>query len=380
MLAQFLFTDAPDVISPFFMTYIGVALFALLLPLKNMTDRYYAKGILNEPCAPVPIDTTNTELEIATPYYKIAAAGLPEEANNSRGCNNSVSSDTSSQFLNKTQEAAWTHRQHFWAAAPVAPVWFIANWAYNAALGDTSIASSTVLASMCSVFSLGLAIAVGDEKFSYHKVIGCMIGISGTLLTALHDFNTPDGEDDACAEECKVALRGDLLALFAAFGFSINAVQLRVICPKNEDLYSMQLLLGYVGLVNLVVLSPYAFYHLAGELDMTLFVFGLVVVRGLFDYVISDFLHFRAVVLTNATVASVGLGLTIPMAFCADYFIGASHIVSPESLLGATAVMVSFVVVVIDTAEEDHGDDIDDDRREPLHNAETRRMPEIEII
>jgi solute carrier family 35 protein F5 len=378
MLAQFLFTDVPDAISPFFMTYIGVALFALLLPLKNMMDRYYAKGI-NEPCTPVPIDTTNTELEIVTPYYKIAAAGLPDEAN-TPASNNSVSSDTSSQFLNKKEEVAWTHSQHFWAAAPIAPVWFVANWAYNAALGDTSIASSTVLASMCSVFSLGLAVAVGDEKFSYTKVLGCTLGICGTVLTALHDFNTPDGADETCAEECKVALRGDLMALFAAFGFSINAVQFRVICPKNEDLYSMQLLLGYVGLVNLVVLSPYAVYHLAGELDMTLFVFGLVVVRGLFDYVISDFLHFRAVVLTNATVASVGLGLTIPMAFCADYFIGASHIVSPESLLGAMAVLVSFVVVVIDTAEDDHEHVIDDARREPLHNAETRRMPEIEIV
>lgn len=380
MLAQFLFTDVPDVISPFFMTYIGVALFAMLLPLKNMTDRYYARGI-DEPCTPVPIDTTKTEFEIATPYYKIAAAGLPEEADNQTSKSSFASDgDKSSQLLNKREEAIWTHTQHFWAAAPVAPVWFVANWAYNAALGDTSIASSTVLASMCSVFSLALAVAVGDEKLSCNKVLGCTLGISGTLLTALHDFNTHDGEADACAEECKMALRGDLLALFAAFGFSINAVQLRVICPKNEDLYSMQLLLGYVGLVNFVVLSPYAFYHLAGELDMTLFVFGLVLVRGLFDYVISDFLHFRAVVLTNATVASVGLGLTIPMAFFADYFIGASHIVSPEALLGATAVMVSFVVVVIDTAEDDHGDNIDDDPREPLHNAKTRRMPEIEIV
>jgi solute carrier family 35 protein F5 len=171
-----------------------------------------------------------------------------------------------------------------------------------------------------------------------------------------------------------------MLALFAAIGFSINAAQLRVICPKNEDLCSMQLLLGYVGLINLVVLFPHAFYHLAGQLDMTLFIFGLAAVRGLFDYVISDFLHFRAFLLTNATAASVGLGLTIPMAFFADYFIGASHIVSPESLLGATAVMVSFVVIVIDAAEEDHGDGVEDDRREPLCSAETRRMPEIEIV
>jgi hypothetical protein len=47
MLAQFLFTDVPDVISPFFMTYVGVALFALLLPLKNMTDRHYTKSMMS---------------------------------------------------------------------------------------------------------------------------------------------------------------------------------------------------------------------------------------------------------------------------------------------------------------------------------------------
>jgi hypothetical protein len=69
MLAQFLFTDVPDVISPFFMTDIGVALFALLLPLKNMTDRYYAKSIDEPCCTPVPIDTTNTKFEIVTVTY-----------------------------------------------------------------------------------------------------------------------------------------------------------------------------------------------------------------------------------------------------------------------------------------------------------------------
>ena len=345
MLAQYLYDD-PSACSPFLLTYIGVALFAMLLPMKHLTDRlnvYGSSECAAEPCTPVPIDTSNEhEYDLVTPYQKIAMAGFPDD--------DSISSRTGHSF----KPDHWTHLQHIRAAIQIAPVWMIANWAYNAALAQTSIASSTVLASMCSVFSLGLAIFTGDEQFSFWKAVGCALGIAGTILTAAHDWYTPDGDPDGCAEACQDALMGDLLALAAAFGFSVNAIQFRLLCPKNEELYSMQLLLGYMGLINLIFWSPYAIYKLALHINMPFVVFTLVVLRGLFDYVISEYLHFRAVVLTNATVASVGLGLTIPMAFGADFFIGATNIATPLSLLGALAVLASFVVVVVDTADHDH--------------------------
>jgi hypothetical protein len=47
-------------------------------------------------------------------------------------------------------------------------------------------------------------------------------------------------------------------------------------------------------------------------------VFGLICISGVFDNVLSDYLWARAVVLTTPTIATVGLSLTIPLAFLSD--------------------------------------------------------------
>jgi solute carrier family 35 protein F5 len=64
-----------------------------------------------------------------------------------------------------------------------------------------------------------------------------------------------------------------------------------------------------------------------------------------FDFVISEWLHFRAVVLTNATTVTVGLGLSIPLAFFADWVVGKANIASPLSLIGAGAVTIGFLMI-----------------------------------
>lgn len=71
----------------------------------------------------------------------------------------------------------------------------------------------------------------------------------------------------------------------------------------------------------------------------------LVLLLGFFDNVISDYLWLRAVILTNATVATVGLGLTIPLAFLSDVVMGHSNVLTPGAVVGAIAVLFGFVLV-----------------------------------
>jgi len=59
------------------------------------------------------------------------------------------------------------------------------------------------------------------------------------------------------------------------------------------------------------------------------------------------------VVLTSATVASVGLGLTIPLAFVSDIFIGLEDVVNFESIFGAGFVLVGFICVNIGQKQEE---------------------------
>lgn len=152
---------------------------------------------------------------------------------------------------------------------------------------------------------------------------------------------------------------------------------IRSLCPRNEDQYSMQLLLGYIGLFNAVALLPIAvkraffgdncssaadepnleYYNgddyasLSSENAASLCagITGVVLVyliaKAFFDNVLSDYLWARAVVLTSATVATVGLGLTIPLAFLSDWLLGRAGVTTPESVVGAFSVLIGFLLV-----------------------------------
>ena len=70
--------------------------------------------------------------------------------------------------------------------------------------------------------------------------------------------------------------------------------------------------------------------------------------KGLFDTVLSDYLWARSILLTSATVATVGLGLTIPLALLSDLFVmDRGDVWSFEGVFGAMLVMLGFVFVNI---------------------------------
>jgi solute carrier family 35 protein F5 len=178
----------------------------------------------------------------------------------------------------------WTDDDHLRVALRIAPVWFIANWSYNASLMYTTITSSTVFASTSSLFTFLMAVMARDESFSWIRLVGTLLGVSGGMLTALHDI--PDRRrlpEDEGAEHGGLALFGDMLGLVSAVGYGVYAVQTRVYCPKDESLYSMQLVLGYIGLLNMVLLSPVAIYILLGSRHLEWLVLGAVVLKGFFD-------------------------------------------------------------------------------------------------
>lgn len=73
-------------------------------------------------------------------------------------------------------------------------------------------------------------------------------------------------------------------------------------------------------------------------------VFGFVLLGGIFNNVISDYLWARSVVLTSPTVATVGLSITIPFAILSDYIV---YGITPSGLAigGAFLVTLGFVAV-----------------------------------
>lgn len=387
MLVQYLYSDQ-SFRSPFLVTYIGVSLFTLWLPANCISKLFCCpeKAKMSTPSAEMTAPTAYQDIPDSAPVTPMAAelAFLEEQGQISQREAEVDHEDLHDHYHDLSHHShPWTHYDHFRTALWIAPVWFGANWTYNASLQLTSITSSTVLASTGSLFTFLFAVILRDETFGWIKLAGVLFGVTGSILTGLHDrvdaaSNTTTNHLRllqarlGSAEDLNVYRRadfdatftseelGDLLGLLSAVGYGAYAVQTRVLCPHNESLYSMQILLGYIGFICMIAMSPIALWQLligtessAGPIDLPLVIFLSLVVKGLFDNVLSDYLWLRAVILTSATVATVGLGLTIPLAFASDIvFWHKTNVLTLESVLGALFVLVGFVLVNLGSADE----------------------------
>eukprot|EP00980_Cylindrotheca_fusiformis_P004975 scaffold1054_cov124-Cylindrotheca_fusiformis.AAC.15 len=325
ILVQYLYTNQ-DFDSPFLLTYFGVSLFTLLLPLEWLLEKCRNQpGSESDEYHSVSSDETGPLTDVVN-FDEISS-------------HNPAPQEQSSQN--------WSTRDHMVAAAKIAPVWFLSNYSYSASLKYTSITSSTVLASTGSLFTFLFAVLCKDEHFSVWKLTGVGLGILGSILTGLHDATSET--DDSAADDDDgnpdLQLWGDVLGLLSAVGYGAYAVMIRMLCPKDESLMSMQLFLGYVGLFNMVALLPVAFWQLISIGGVSAFVLAALFLKGLLDNVLSDYLWARAVVLTSATVATVGLGLTIPLAFLSDVLLGRPNVLDVSSIIGAHSVLAGFVLV-----------------------------------
>ena len=392
ILVQYLYHNQ-DFDAPFLLTYIGTSLFVIQLPLNWLYKRWVeyircrnsSNNNNNHDYESVPITSLNShpsaEEEEEVQQEQMTTTATSTATGEQEHHSDSSNSNSNSNSNNNNNNHHWTERDHMIAAAKIAPVWFISNFAYNASLQYTSITSSTVLVNTGSLFTFLIALFMRDEKFSYYKLIGVLFGMTGCILTGYHDasgsgesrsvdnrrlrflfgddddINTNGVGDDSTNDDHnndKVVL-GDILSVVSAAFYGIYAVMVRVLCPHDESLMSMQLFLGYVGLWNMIFLSPIAIYQLgiARSVTLSAWVFGCVVIKGLFDNVLSDYLWARSVILTSATVASVGLGLTIPLAFFSDIFIGVEDVVNFESILGAGFVLFGFILVNMGQKQEE---------------------------
>ena len=156
----------------------------------------------------------------------------------------------------------YTHTDMLSIAIVLCPLWFIANCCYNYALLYTSVASSTVISNLSGGFTLFFSWLYGVEQITVSKLLGLSICFVGVGLVAMADSNRSnqstvgDMVDQSTVTSLNVL--GDLMAVLGAAGYGLYTTVLRV-KVTDDDSASMQLLLGYMGLVNAIILSPVLF-------------------------------------------------------------------------------------------------------------------------
>ncbi len=96
--------------------------------------------------------------------------------------------------------------------------------------------------------------------------------------------------------------------------------------PGEEAEDQVALFFGYLGLFNTVLLAPVVVLLLSmGVFSLSTIpreVYLVIILEGLLDYVLSDYLWARAVMILGPTVATLGLSVQIPMAAAADLAFG----------------------------------------------------------
>lgn len=104
-----------------------------------------------------------------------------------------------------------------------------------------------LFSNLSAAFTLTFSYLAGLEGITYSKVFGIVICFIGAVTVGLQDSSGSDSSQQT--------IIGDVIALLASAGYGVYTTLLRYYIPNDEGI-SMQLLLGYIGVFNAILLSP----------------------------------------------------------------------------------------------------------------------------
>lgn len=343
--------------SPFLITYIGCCLFIFMIKPsleyeilshgEKMRSKYVGRS--TEPC------TLSSSCDVKEDDEIEMGENSPLLVNNvttksatfhpSKDSNQRIEHDVKNKIM----------KQHMLAAIHVAPFWWLSNYCYNYSLSYTTITSSTIISNMGCVFTFLFSLGIGQEKYKNIKLLGVVLAFLGSVLTSLNDISPVSSETSTVESNTiytNAKLWGDFAALLSALGHAGYTVMIRKVNPTNDCL-NMSLLLGFVGLLLMLLLGPYAFYTvMTGVLFKTSNIycrswkiFAWLFLKGLFGNLLPDYFWGQSILLTSPTLATVGLNVTIPLAFISDTYIMHRDTITLSSVLGSILVIIGFLFV-----------------------------------
>lgn len=322
VLVQYIYEDL-DFESPFLVTYICNSLFLVYLPLWQI---WVSLGWIKNP--------PKMFIKSESPDYSLASS-LSDDSDSSDNANEDI--------YPVSNDATYSHYDVMKIAMIISPIWFVANCLYNYSLLMTSVSSSTIISNLSGGFTLAFSYLSGIEEITLGKVLGLTFCFAGAVLVGLQDAE--DGTSDAGMGQRTIT--GDIVAVLAAVGYGVYTTIIRRQIPTDDGI-SMQLLLGYIGLFNALMLSPVLIVMIAMKIkdvySVTPSIVGFISLNGLCDNVLSDYLWARAVILTSPTIATIGMSITIPLAMISDLVLG-KGVPSIFSIFGAFLVVIGFTFV-----------------------------------
>ncbi|CCH60655.1 hypothetical protein TBLA_0D01480 [Henningerozyma blattae CBS 6284] len=396
-LVSIIFEDA-SYRKPFAITYINTAAFVLyLIPtVKRMYTTYKLTGTINihselvaeEESPPISRRNSSMTTRRNSLYLPSSTDQLLDDQHNRYDSNKSIHETSNLSILDEDLELSSDNtpfdairrlslRETINLSAQFCVIWFVANFATNASLAYTSVASQTILSSTSSFFTLFVGGLFHVECVTKIKVFGSVVSFVGILLVTKTDyvsmvnsesvkalFNLSETHTDVYPNignapysnaDGNHVLWGNALALLGALLYSIYSILLKI-KVREESRVNMELFFGFVGLFTLIFLWPsMVVLHYMGwetfEIPTSPRVIIIIVANCILTFV-SDYCWANAMLLTSPLTVTVGLTLTIPLAMFGDViFIHKS--ISPMYALGAVLIVGSFFIIN-KSSEEDN--------------------------
>ncbi|KAL2438621.1 putative vacuolar membrane protein [Exophiala dermatitidis] len=256
-------------------------------------------------------------------------------------------------------------------------LWFGANYFAMACLQHTTVASTTILTSTSSFWTLLIGALTGMERFTWRKLCGVLGSLVGIILISRVDLTksashattvvdrfaaairirSPDDEDQFPDKPPSELALGDALALLSAIIYGVYTITLKKSTIKAlPRSLNMPLFFGLVGTFNLVLLFPlFPILHYTGlerfELPPTPHVWTILLTNSISSF-FSDICWAYAMVLTSPLLVTVGLSLTIPLSLIGEMVLQ-GHYEGWLYWVGALVVVGSFVFVDHEEREEE---------------------------
>ncbi|KAF9963167.1 hypothetical protein BGZ65_005436 [Modicella reniformis] len=274
---------------PFFVTYINTASFSLYL-LGPLFKQCLGRSSRN--AADKVIKPSTRSAKSLSSYGSFNSS---DESLDTLTCSESTLERGSE--TTHSEDIPLTNREVAQLSLTFCIIWFAANWATNASLAYTSVASSTILSSMSGFFTLAIGAALKTETVNALKLLAIFSTVLGVVLVSKSDH----GNLNVGSTSPRAPLLGDFLALISAFFYGCYTVLLKIRI-QNESRVNMPLFFGFVG---------------------------------------SDYLWLLSMLMTSPLVVTLGLSLTIPLALVGD-IVGHGRILGMGYWIGAGLVLTGF--------------------------------------